>query len=110
MLTIDGTKISLTRGDSALLIFGAVDSSGQEYVLKPGDTITFTVKESSADTAAKIKKISSTWQIQLEPEDTKPLEFKKYFYDVQLTTTYNDHQWIETIIEKAIFKVGEEIG
>mgnify|MGYP003296892700 CR=1 FL=1 len=45
--------------------------------------------------------------VMLEPNDTKTLDFKKYYYDIQLIKISG---WVDTIIENSIFKVGVEIG
>lgn len=115
MLKIDGTTIELTCGDSAKFTISAKDKEGEPYEFQVNDKLKFTLKATNKkdDTTPLIEKTtviieaSETCDILLEPEDTKELNFKKYFYDIQLIKADG---WIDTIIADAIFKVGVEIG
>lgn len=115
MLSIEGTTITLTCGDSAKLAVHAKYKTGEDYAFQAGDKLIFTVKatnkkEDVTPLVIKETEISEptlTGYIELEPEDTKDLEFKKYYYDIQLIKSDG---WVDTIIANAIFKVGVEIG
>lgn len=92
MLTIDATTflIELTRGDSASIVFSAVDSEGTEYSPVNGDKLTFAVAKKVGDTPIfSITNIydgdaESFWSIVIEPEHTAEMDFKTYVWDVQL--------------------------
>ena len=115
MLQITGTEIYLTCGDSAAFDITAKSPDGTSYTFQPGDEVKLTVKSSRRkdDTEVLVQRIatieeaSNAARIYLLPEDTKDLDFQKYYYDVQLKT---ESGWIDTIIENSVFKVGVEIG
>lgn len=101
--------IRLTRGDTARFTVPiANETDGSEYVLASGDTLTFTVKEDANDADALIvKTLKGSNQIHIAPADTAGLEFKKYIYDVQLTTASGD---VYTVIEPITFEVMKEVS
>lgn len=115
MLHIDGTTITLTCGDSALIGVSAKDKDGELYEFEVGDTIKFTVKATAKKTddnvlvekSVSVDESTDVVNVMLEPNDTKSLDFKKYYYDIQLIKV---NGWVDTIIEDSIFKVGVEIG
>jgi len=116
MLQIDGTAITLTRGDSATISVSATidgTSPPTSYTFQVGDKVKFTVKQSAKDTEELISKeitvatAGTSVEISLAPNDTKQLEFGKYKYDIQLTKA---NGWVDTIVTKSTFKVGDEIG
>lgn len=115
MLNIDGTTIELTCGDSAVFAITAKDKEGEAYEFQPGEKVKFTIKSTNkkediiklVSKETIVEEASPLTHIILDPEDTKPLDFRKYYYDVQLIKLDG---WVETIIANAIFKVGVEIG
>ena len=94
MLTIDTTTmlIELTRGDSASIVFSAVDGEGNEFEPVTGDKLTFAVAKKVGDTP--IFSITNEyngdsdafWTILIEPEHTSELDFKTYVWDAQIQT------------------------
>ena len=113
MLSID-TKtmtISLTRGDTASIVFSAVDKNGTTYVPSTGDKLRFAVaKKVGAEPIFEINTtktafntiddfwtitITNQWYEKDEDEnlvlvDGKPIDlfkFKDYVWDVQLTNS-----------------------
>lgn len=104
MFKIEGTTISLTRGDSAEFDIEVYDSDGNLYELADGDKLEFTVKDNIHMKTPVIYKTGS--QIRLVPKDTKSLSYKKYVYDVQLTL--NDGT-VDTIIPPSSFNVLSEV-
>ncbi len=94
MLTIDTTTmlIELTRGDSASIVFSAVDGEGNEFEPVTGDKLTFAVAKKVGDTP--IFSITNEyngdsdafWTILIEPEHTAQLDFKTYVWDAQIQT------------------------
>lgn len=115
MYKIDGTTISLVRGDSMSLQF-SLKKDGEEYVPIDGDTIRFAMKHSEFlpgrtdykdSKPVLVKNIPyNTMMLKLDPEDTKNLEFGKYVYDVQITFASGD---VDTFIPPSIFNILAEV-
>lgn len=106
---LTGNTIQLTRGDTASLsvaIFNEVTQEG--YSVKENDTLRLTVKENVKSEQILIQKeVVGTNKLVIDPEDTKPLTFGKYTYDVELETEFGD---ISTIIEPSTFEVLPEVS
>ena len=105
MLNIDTNTmtISITRGDSASITFGAVDRSGATWNPTEGDeTLTFAVaKKWGGDTLMEITNPYNAdptifWTINIEREDwlnedgTDKFKFADYVFDVQVSTEVGD--------------------
>ena len=109
MLNIEENYIELTRGDTARL-----NVYIEQYMLRKGDIIKFTVKRSAVDTDYLIQKIveiekdCANTEIKLEPEDTKDLEFGKYVYDVEHICKETGD--VSTIIPKNTLRITEEVS
>ena len=117
MFKLNGTEISLTRGDTLCLQVRALRKfTGEEYIPVEGDTIRFAMKHAdmvSGRTAYKdanpliIKDIPiSTMQLKLDPIDTSDLKFGKYKYDIELTFANGE---VDTIIPDANFIILPEV-
>lgn len=104
---VSGTTISLTRGDS-LIIQISVNQEGKLYEIKPGDKIRFAMKKDLEDSEPLIMKPIDTQSLQLtiEPQETKKLEFGKYWYDIELTT---EDGFVDTFIGPAAFMITKEV-
>ena len=100
--------IRLTRGDTARLTVAINnDVSGSEYVMKPDDVLTLTIKKSIKDEVPRLQKtIKGQTTFHIEPNDTADMQFSKYMYDVQLTTSGGD---VYTIIEPTLFEIMPEV-
>ena len=107
-VNIDGTTITMTRGDTLNLKFN-LSKNGESYVPSNGDSIRFAMKKNIKDEECIILKdipIFST-TLRLDPEDTKSLpQPSKYVYDVQITFADGT---VNTFIDKATFKITEEV-
>ena len=77
-------SITLTRGDSFFCEF-PLYLNGEAYELQEGDQVRFAVKADWDDTEPCICKQCDGYMLQLDPDDTKMLEFGKYWYDVEIT-------------------------
>lgn len=101
-------SITLTRGDSFIAIVNIEDQNGNEYFPKEGSTLRFALKKDYDEyKPLLVKDIPiDTLIFELKPEDTKPLPFGNYVYDIQLTTPEGR---IDTIIPKGKFKLSEEV-
>ena len=107
MLEVDGFDIALTRGDTAFFDVILTNDDGTEYVPVEGDTVRFALKKSYKDDECLIRKSfpTTTMVLELEPEDTKPLSFTTYVYDIEFT----DHLGHVSTPIKGKFKVTEEV-
>ena len=107
MFKINGTTITLTRGDSFYCQL-TLKQNGQAYTPAVGDSIRFAMKKNYFDTEALITKTvpTDTLILNLEPSDTKTLEFGKYVYDLEMTFANGD---IDTFINEADFVIAPEV-
>jgi len=110
MMKVSGTKISLTRGDSAIISVACTNGTNP-FPLTAGDTIYFTIKANAGTTTKLVQKVITTFtsgkaNITLNPADTKPLAYGDYLYDVQLTLSTNE---VITIIAPSRFTILEEV-
>lgn len=101
--------IKLTRGDTAYIDVSdfKYDGGGDERQLEPGDRIIFRLKGSyqylEKDLVIDTEKNIAT--LILNPEDTKPLDFETYKYELELVTLSDEHL---TFVENSDFVVGVE--
>lgn len=87
----ENDTITLTRGDSFACQFPYfLNDSEEPYELQEGDKVRFAVKAEWDDMAPVINKPMSGYNLKLEPQDTKLLEFGKYWYDVEITFANGD--------------------
>ena len=104
MLAIDTTTmtIKMTRGDTATIVFSAVDEEGTAYTPQAGDKLKFSVaKKVGATPIFEIPSVMESsaedfWKITIEPDHTNSMKFGDYAFDVQLT---HDGE-VDTIIGK----------
>ena len=84
--------------------------TGELYTPAENDVIRFTVKRNYSDARPLITKIvpNDTQMLHLTPEDTKPLAFGSYVYEIELTNANNDD--VDTFIAKASLIITEEVG
>lgn len=109
MLTINGTTITLTRGDSASIKLTLTDKNdGSAYEPIEGDSIRFALnKQYGTDSPSVLIDIpTDTLILEILPEHTKHLSFGNYKYDIEIT--YSDGR-VETFIAKADFVVDKEV-
>lgn len=110
MLKIDETTgaIALTRGDTARFYTTIEDDvTGEDYIVKSGDTIRFTIKKTYNDSVPLVQKvIEGSNLVHIQPNDTKSLPFGKYVYDVEITTESGD---VYTFIGPNVFEVTKEV-
>lgn len=90
MISISGSDINMTRGDTLLVRF-IPTKDGETYDPMTGDVIRFAMKRKATDADVLIEKDipTDTFLLELEPSDTKSLDMnKRYVYDVELTDAY----------------------
>ena len=117
MVSIDGTNITMTRGDTLVADVAITAPDGTDYTPQSGDVIKFAVKNTTMvgggadykDVEPIIEKVipNDTLQLVLNPEDTKPLKFGEYVYDVSIE--FSDGN-VDTFITTSPFVLTPEVG
>lgn len=119
MISVDSEyNITIIRGDSGYVMVPMFEvtideETGEEvetpYVLKNGETLRFAAAKkygASQEDCFIIRDVEhGTMQLYFYPEDTKPLKFGTYKYDLEFT---NEKGFVDTIL-KANFIVAEEV-
>lgn len=110
MLSIDSSyNISLTRGDTGLFTLDLTDEDGKPFVPSEGDKVRFAMSKkfgSTRDETVILKDIPiDTLTIQIDPEDTKSLDFGSYNYDIE----YTDAQGRVSTVIMAKFNITKEV-
>jgi len=82
MFIIDGTKIKLTKGDTATMKLEIYDLNNNLYPIKTTDTVVMTVKQSSGSAAVLSKTLTNDGYFIISHSDTANLTNGLYVYDV----------------------------
>jgi hypothetical protein len=116
MIEITGTTIKMTRGDT-LWAQIEIEKDGEPYTPQEGDVVRFYLKHeplNSRGTAYKDpeplinKEVPiETMILAVEPEDTKPLDFGRYKYDIEITM---EDGRVDTFINNAVLVLVPEVG
>ena len=108
MVTISGTTITITKGDTLEVVIEITTQDGEPYTPDAGDSIRFALKRSYTDSRPLILKEISTddLTLRLEAEETKQLQISPYVYDIQLTKADGT---VDTFIDRAKLFVTEEV-
>jgi len=116
MIEVTGTTIKMTRGDTLWVQVG-IEQDGEPYIPKDGDVVRFYLKHEPLNgkrTAYKdpepliTKNVPiTTMVLSLEPEDTKPLDFGNYKYDLEITLSDGR---VDTFINNADLTLLPEVG
>ena len=106
MFKIMGSKIFLTRGDSAFIDIQIKNSDGTDYEWNAGDQLLMTVKASTSSKEVLFQHALVDGTIEIKPEDTENLNYGDYVYDCQLRTYSGVTQ---TFITPSLFRVLEEV-
>lgn len=106
---LDGTTITLTRGDTFFIKVDIEDVNGDLYTPDPNDKIRFAMKKDYSESEPLILKEipTDTMILKILPEDTKPLKYGTYVYDIEIAMA--DGVTVDTFITKAKFKITEEV-
>lgn len=110
-MEIQGTNISMTRGDSQSIIISVKDKDGNKVPLITGDMIYLTVKQSINTEKKVLQKVVTQFEdgnaiIEITPDDTKDIPFRTYVYDIQLNRVDGT---VSTIIPPSNFIIGGEV-
>ena len=105
MISVNGTTITMTRGDTVRIQIGIKDGNN-DYTPQEGDVIQFTAKRYLNATSAAISKTipNNTLILAFEPSDTNKLPYGSYLYDIQLTYANGD---VDTFISGSLVLLGE---
>ena len=110
MVSINGTNISVTRGDTLDISIEILYPDGSPYTVLAGDVIRFALKQRYTDPYPLIcKEIPHAgMNLRLEAEETKALQAggAPYVYDIQITM---EGGTVCTFIDRAKFTVTEEV-
>jgi len=108
MVSVEGTTIRLTRGDTLKVSVSLKDQSGKAYTPMVGDVIRFAMKKRYDDPEPLIYKVidNEMLMLVLEPSDTKDLAFGEYVYDMEITF---DDGTVDTFINEACFIIAKEV-
>jgi len=102
-------KIELTRGDYFATNVSMTDKETGEAITPTEGSLRFAVKKRYRDADEKILILKTipldTCLLELEGEDTKPLAFGEYVYDIE----YTDAQGHPDTFIKGVFKLTEEV-
>lgn len=111
MYKIDGTTISLVRGDSmATELTLKRKTNGEVYTPVEGDAISFAMKRSAYDRGEPIlvKSVpTDTLMLALLPTDTAGLAFGEYAYEMQMTFADGT---VDTFIANARLMLAPEVN
>lgn len=101
-ISVSGTKITMTRGDTLKVKVNLFDCNGNEYIPDSNDKLRFALKKSYSDKIPLIQKSIPTDSciLQLNPRDTKFLKQPgSYVYDIQITFS---NGFVDTFISDTI--------
>ena len=113
MLKITGTRVYLTRGDSATIVVGAKFKHTKEtYIPQEGDALRFALRSMAECGCDKEERVVltktipiDTQTLTLEPADTEDLPLGEYWYDIEITFADG---FVDTFIADAIFELGRD--
>ena len=114
MYSVNGTTITLTRGDTMLLLVG-MKRDGEPYTPQPGDSVRFALKQSLNPKGTEFREKNplilkdiptDTMILRLDPDDTKPFGFGTYRYDIEITFA---NGYVDTFITNSRFDLTPEV-
>lgn len=110
-MKVDGTNLSIIRGDSGSITVSLTDNNDVKIPLVNGDTVYFTVKLNTGTDIKLIQKVVTVFSdgdaiIDIEPADTALLAYKSYKYDIQVV---NASGKVTTVVAPSLFIVEPEI-
>ena len=108
---INGTKINMTRGDTPTIqVQAIINSTGQQFTPGAGDNIYFRLKKTPYQDTVLLEKTVSSGQLAFDVNDTKSLDFGKYYYCLELVTSDGYHEtFVEPTDTEGVFIIGKEL-
>lgn len=106
MISVSGTTITMTKGDTLRLTVGIKQANGQTYTPAEGDVVRFAAKRHYNDPQTVIRKVlpNDTLLLHLAPADTDLLMAGDYVYDIELTYANGD---VDTFISGKLVLTNE---
>ena len=99
----DNFNIRIARGYPVDIPVEVRRADSSPYEMIPGDTLTFTVRQSVGSQQTLIQKVVSAPVISFDTNDTAVLPYGSYLYDLVLT---GGEGWTETILPPRQFLIG----
>lgn len=100
MFNIYDNRITLTRGDTAVMGLEVLDTNSDAYEMQPGDVAVFTIKKNTVTKEKMLQKVfNADGLIKINPEETQDWDYGTYYFDVQLTQADGTVQTIITPTE-----------
>lgn len=95
MLQVQGTDISLTRGDTAEFDVAPLNADGTAYEFQEGDSVIFTLakKWGVAPPIVEREVPTDTLVLGIRPSDTSSLKFGTYCYDIKVRNSITGDEW-----------------
>ena len=115
MISVNGTTITMTRGDT-LRVQVEITQGDNPYVIQSGDAVKFAMRPAGLNSKGTEYKYpvcleksidTSTLILQIDPEETSDLPFGEYAYDIQLTQADGT---VDTFIATAVLVIAPEVG
>ena len=110
MVSINGSTITMTRGDTLDALVEIFQPDGSPYPVQPGDVIRFALKQNYSDREPLLLKEipHDSMNLRLESSETKRLIAGgvPFVYDIEITMADGT---VDTFIERAKFIVTEEV-
>ena len=100
-------RITMTRGDTGRELI-TLKMDGEVYDMQEGDKIQFGIKAGYGDTECLIRKeyTENPFILNIEPEDTKSLDFGTYYWDMQFVSA---NGYVRTFADKRRLNLNEEV-
>jgi len=110
-MKVVGQTISMVRGDSESIVVSCNNADGTQVPFSDGDTVYFTIKVNTETDAKILQKVTTSFSdgkavIEINPADTKSLQYNTYVYDVQWTKANGT---VTTIIPPSGFAIESEV-
>lgn len=114
MISVNGTTITMTRGDTAV-IHVSMTRDGTAYNPVSGDEVRFAMRLAGLNAKGTEYKYPvclektipiDTMNLTIEPNDTKELGFGEYVYDIQITF---ENGSVDTFITTATLIIAPEV-
>ena len=110
-MKIQGTNISMIRGDSEAIKVSCKDENGVDVHFADGDIVYFTVKRNTRTEEKILQKIVTEFTdgvalISISPTDTRELNTGAYYYDIQLNRANGQ---VKTIVPPSKITINAEI-
>lgn len=114
MYSIDGDHITLTRGDTFFALVSILRDD-EPYTPQTGDSVRFALKQNLNARGTEFRERDplilkdipiDTMILRIDPEDTKPLGFGQYRYDIEITFA---NGIVDTFITDARFDLTPEV-